>query len=177
MNFWCLHQSKHVLRHNAAEIDVKSKKNRKLLLKVFGPLYSFKYLDDRLRCVYCADVREHLDHIPPLSALDKFGTKQFRKNEIEFMTVPSCKLCNTALGSRLYLTYEDRLVFLYNRIIDKIEKTPIWSDDEMDELGSNLKQMIKARQEKVRRDLLARLRSVESNLADIENTRRRLEST
>jgi hypothetical protein len=140
-------------------------KTRRHYEKVFGHLYTFKGMDNRLSCAYCGDTRATVDHIPPISLVAKIGTKELRKRDVELITVPACKTCNATLAARPLATYEERLVFMYNKTIDQMESKTFWSDDEMNELGGRLKQMVVAKQMHLRRELTERLRGMERNLA------------
>ncbi len=77
--------------------------------------------------------------------------------------------CNTELGAKRFGTYEERLHFMYERLQLKIEKETLWSKDELDELQGNLKRMITARQLTLKKELINRLRGVESNILAIDN--------
>lgn len=142
-------------------------KTRKTHMKLFGHLYTFNGMDNRLSCAYCGDTRSTVDHIPPISLVAKIGTKELRKRDIDLITIPACKTCNSTLGARPLATYEERLVFMYNRTLDQMESKTFWSDDEMNELDGHLKQMVVARQMHLRRELTERLRGMERNLAKL----------
>lgn len=143
---------------------------RKSAIAIFGSLYTFESFGDRLSCAYCGDVRECIDHIPPLSVVAKYGTDAMRERGIDLMTVPSCNPCNRDLGGRPLATYEERLLFLYERLVQKIEKKEgIWSADEIDkELTGNLKRMVEAKHRIFMREVVHRLRGIEEKISSIE---------
>lgn len=142
--------------------------NRKFLEKVYGKLYSFAKMETRLICAYCGDVRSTVDHVPPLSVVAKVGMREIRKRDIDLLLYPCCTSCNSLLGARMLATYDERLLFIYKSLMNKIESVTLWSDDEIDELGGNLKRMVRARQLHIRRELILRLRGTERNLAGVD---------
>lgn len=145
-------------------------KARKHLELLYGELYEFKHNGDRLSCYYCGMPRYCLDHVPPISLVGKIGTKKLKELEIEFYKVPCCDFCNSALGSVRLISEEERLVFLYNHINKKIEKQALWSSSEIEELTGNLRNMIAGRQNRIRNELITRLKAIEKRIAEIENT-------
>ena len=143
-------------------------KSRRLHIQLFDHLYEFDPKGDRLACAYCGDVRETIDHIPSISVVAKVGTKQLRKKGIKTIKVPCCRACNQELGALHLATFEERLGYLYDRLLRRTEKSSIWSPDELDELAGELKRMIGAKQEHIRREVLVRLRGMEKRLASLE---------
>lgn len=144
--------------------------NRKRMLSVYGGLYTFETFGDRLRCAYCGDVRECVDHVPPLYIVDKHGTDELRSMGVELITVPCCNPCNQELGARPLATYEERLNFLYLRLLDKVEnKHGIWSEQEInEELTGNLRRMVAAKHNIFMREVIQRLRGIEERISSLE---------
>jgi len=141
--------------------------HRKQLLAVYGQLYTFDARGDRYKCVYCGDVRECVDHVPPLTLVESKTPEALRDAGVMLITYPCCSTCNEQLGSKPLATYEERLIFLYNRYLDKADRQPMWQQWEIDELGGELKKLVLARQLQLRRELLARIRGIEHNMGDI----------
>ena len=144
-------------------------KNRNLNLELYSSLYSFRTFGDRLSCAYCGDVREGVDHIPPLSVVASVTPAKLRKLEVDLISVPCCSTCNGTLGGRKIGTYEERLHFLYSRLQAKLESSVFWSNDEIDELSGNLRVMVLSKQLQLRRECLLRLRGMERSLSRLKN--------
>jgi len=61
--------------------------------------------------------------------------------------VPACSECNRRLGSRLLVTVPDRARYLLGRNTVKWKKllnSPDWDEDEIEQLGGNLRRRIRA---------------------------------
>ena len=142
----------------------ESKHRRLWLEKTYGSLYELETFGDRHSCAYCGDLRELLDHCPPLHLVDKLTIKQVRKLDIPMILVPCCSQCNRMLGGRHLPRYEDRLAFLYRKVSDKVERCSIWSSSELENLTGELQRMVTARQVHIRREYLNRLRGIEERL-------------
>lgn len=138
------------------------------LIKTYHHLYEFHDLGHRLQCAYCNDVRETLDHVPPISLVHKMTPTIMRERGVKFILLPACKHCNQILSSRPLANYEERLLFVYNRTQDYLEDKTFWSDDDLKELTGNLKRMIEAKQLTLRREYMIRLRGMEYNLVRVE---------
>ena len=93
-------------------------------------------------CFYCGSRNGvTLDHQPPISRVSDYEALNL-KHEM-YLKVPCCRLCNGLLGSKLSESLYERKQQLNNLIrkhYKKCLKTPVWEDDELDELGHNLKQ-------------------------------------
>lgn len=104
-------------------------KSRKLALSLFDHLYEFNSRNgDRLKCVYCGDIRECLDHSPPVSTVGKVGTKKLKELGVKFYKYPCCKTCNTVLSDKPLVTFEERILFLYNKLLAKSDKASLWNN-------------------------------------------------
>jgi hypothetical protein len=146
------------------------KQRRKQLIRDYGSLYTFHSMGDRMACAYCGDVRETVDHIPALAVVDRVTPEKLRENKIKMITVPCCRACNQALSYRMLGSYEERLGFLYKRLLDKAQTANYWTAGEIEEaeIHGELKRMIEARSAHTKREILVRLRGMEKNIADIE---------
>jgi len=144
---------------------MRSRKSRKHNMAVFDQLYELDYRGNRLECAYCGDVRSELDHCPPIAVVGLVGTKKLRERGVKFRKYPCCSACNNTLGGKPLTSYGERLLYLYNNLLKKAEKLPHWSDDEIEELGGDLKRQVKARQLHTRREVTTRLRGMERSLA------------
>jgi len=101
---------------------------------------------------------------------EKYSLSELRKIEfnIGLFLYPACRWCNQTLGAKELFTYEERLLFLYHKLHEKLDMCTLWSNEEIEELDGELKRMIKARQIQIRREYLMRLRGVEINIARID---------
>jgi hypothetical protein len=64
---------------------------------------------------------------------------------------PACEECNVTLGSKLFVTVETRAAYLLGALSAKYKKLlkgPMWSEDELEELGSSLRMHVEAVQAK-----------------------------
>lgn len=144
---------------------------RDRLQMLYGHLYEFDPREDRMKCCYCGDVRECVDHVPALHVVDMLGSKKVRELDVDFFLYPSCHKCNSTLHASFLLTYEERLSFLYDHYLKKADKETFWPIDEIEELGGSLRDMIVARQKQLRRELLDRIRGIEINLCNLGKRR------
>lgn len=147
----------------------KARAARKHYEAVFGELYEFQSYGDRLSCAYCGQPRYCLDHVPPISLVAKIGTKKLRELKVDLYKVPCCDFCNSALNAVRLASFEERLVYLYNYINKRLDKQTVWSEYELEEITGNLKRMIQGKQYKIKTELIARLRVIETKLAALEN--------
>lgn len=142
-------------------------KSRKQNKNLVGSLYRRVYGFDMDRCAYCNDLRQNLDHVPPLSVAVNLDLEEAKKDKIKLLLYPCCNYCNQILGSRKLYTYEERLMFLYNHTIRKIKtENKLWSLDEIKEHGPNLKQMVVADRNK-QIELAKRLEKYEQSICNL----------
>lgn len=119
------------------------------LQKIYGFLYKRHMQGVNVsECFYCADLRQCLDHVPPISAFNKISMDYYRKNKITFSLIPCCNQCNGKLGDKLFLTVGERLEFLerfYETELRKIKAR--WTEDEITQLGRGLVDYIRAKKD------------------------------
>jgi len=109
----------------------------------------YKWLFKGGKCYYCGDLADTKDHVPPVSAAYSFGADYFTEKKIPLLKVPACRSCNLLLGSLPYWTLGSRVKYLYERIQKKYHKilaSEEWDDEELEELGYNLKNYIETHQ-------------------------------
>lgn len=139
-------------------------KRRALAKKEIGRLYSRIKNHDLGICYYCGDKRECLDHVPPLSIAVDLDLDQFRKKGGRLLLVPSCGQCNSLLGAKRLGSICERVNLLWNAYARLIERTDHrWSQEEMDELGRNLRGVVEAGARKSR-EYIRKLRGIEYRL-------------
>jgi hypothetical protein len=91
-------------------------------------------------CVYCGDPACSKDHVPPISRVDDYLSLGLRREV--FIKVPSCLSCNKMLGDSLQDNFLDRVEVLKGKMFVKWCKMigwVEWDDDELEELGVNLR--------------------------------------
>lgn len=126
-------------------MDVK--KHRRNLEKRYGQLYVRMFFreGEAQVCVYCGNVAETQDHVPPLDWVYCLGTSYFGSAGIRLLLVPACGECNVELGPRKLFTIKDRtrwLIGRYEKKYERFTKGLIWDMEDVDELGRGLKRYV-----------------------------------
>lgn len=96
-------------------------------------------------CIYCGEIAEARDHVVPVSYSQT--SRYYRRGT----TVPSCAECNNLLGSISYHTVEERTQYLFKRYTEKFKdllQLCLWSEAEINELGTNLQCKLQERNKK-----------------------------
>lgn len=95
-------------------------------------------------CTYCGEAADTLDHLSPRSF--EGGTAKLRGGSDPGETVPACRECNSALGSTLCKSVEEKagvvhkfLKRRYGRV-----KSPVWADEELSTLGPTARSAVLA---------------------------------
>lgn len=85
-------------------------------------------------CWYCGELAASRDHVKPQSAT----------NSVKSFTVPCCRHCNSVLGDIALYSDAERGRYIANRLIEKLKECadPEWEDNEIEELGYNLKTVV-----------------------------------
>lgn len=119
-----------------------------MFVRVYDQLYvplPLKNKADRYLCYYCGEPCDCLDHQPPISVIDKMVTAKIK---FEAFKIPSCNHCNNILHSVATKTVKERFDLLKKRLYKKRYKeiiaTTQWTDEELSELGANLRQMVES---------------------------------
>jgi len=98
-------------------------------------------------CTYCGDTADSLDHFIPHSYAQKNGEpKSFARSK----TIPACRECNCILGTRLFYSIGERAAYLKDRYLSRYKKilsTPEWDDEELEDMGYNMRMLIETSQE------------------------------
>lgn len=123
---------------------------RKMMLKKHGMLYKRMYTFPWDKCAYCDGESDSLDHVPALSLLDGIDIVNYLKNGGKFRLYPCCLTCNRMLQATPCLSYYDRLDVLIKKYTKKLSKMTVWTEDELYEMGRNMKVYIQAHQAKIR---------------------------
>ena len=136
---------------------------RKRAVREIGQLYKRAKGFDLAKCAYCGDLRQALDHVPPISyAYSSIDIPKFLKNGGAFLLFPVCDCCNQLLGAKTLISYAERVQWLYKKYAELIIETS-WSEEELEEIGRGLKTMILA-YEKQRKEYIKKLHEIESKM-------------
>lgn len=115
----------------------------------------FRLLDAPFLCVYCGELGQAFDHVSPASlhrVLSRF-TEESITDDIRGALVLSCNDCNSALlGNCPEWLLSRRIKALKSRMLSKYNtklNSYLWEDDEIDELGSNLRSHVRVENHKI----------------------------
>ena len=111
-----------------------------------------------MNCHYCGAPADTKDHIIPISYL-----RNSRPNAARGIgdTVDCCRECNNLLGAKALFSIEERAHEIAECLTRRYKKelnAPIWTDEEIEELGPSLQKSIKAKQF-LRDEILERIRN------------------
>ena len=113
-------------------------------------------------CHYCGAPAATKDHIVPISYNYTNRPKYHRSKGGE--TVDCCRECNTLLGAKALFSIQERaheVAECLERRYKKELNAPIWTKEDLEELGSTLQKQIKAKQF-LRDEILERTRNAVS---------------
>lgn len=143
-------------------------KNERLKrLSQYGGLFTRMAKVSLDECWYCGAPRETLDHCPPISSVETLDITRFKKNGGEFLLIPSCFDCNTLLGAKRLGAPNERLAYLllkYTKITN--EHFCNWEEDQIAEMGYNLKDMI-YKKDKMMREYLVKLKAIRAKMSSL----------
>ena len=120
-------------------------KDRKAMVKAVGGWYRRHRSADPKQCFYCGARSQAWDHCPPVVWAYCLGFDECVKHGAQFVTVPVCKECNCALGSKRLLSLAQRKGFIAERLRNmyrKIRANPLWSVKELEELHGRLREHV-----------------------------------
>lgn len=142
------------------------KQRRRLLEKKYHHYYKRTTLFDLNNCSYCGAPSQLLDHVPPLSSLDNINIKNYQKQKGKFILYPSCVECNAILGSYPEVSILKRLDKLQDKYEKKLKTIPLWTKEELNELGYNLKTYIERNRQTA--DFLAeKINNIQSRISEL----------
>jgi hypothetical protein len=100
-------------------------------------------------CMYCGMPSQAIDHVPALARVASLFDDGLGPDELKL--VPSCGQCNAWLGHKPLDDIKSRAKYVRDRIADLLRplRTLDWQDDEVAELGHNLRSMVRASMVKV----------------------------
>jgi len=100
-----------------------------------------------LSCYYCGDDADTLDHTIPVSFYSTRPTRKGMKSRYTdpVPVVDCCVECNSTLHSNLIIDVRGRASLIKEKYLQKYKKflnLPIWSDEDINELGKVLRSVI-----------------------------------
>lgn len=113
-------------------------------------------------CHYCGDNADTLDHIIPIAYNYIKRPKKSKSRGGE--TVHCCRECNSFLGSKALFSIKERASEIAECLDHHYYKelnAPVWSDEEISELGPTLKRQVESRQF-LRLEVVERIRNATS---------------
>lgn len=96
-------------------------------------------------CVYCGDPATVKDHCPPISRVDDYKSLGLKRES--YFLVSSCEHCNGILSDSLQESIFKRIEEAKDLLEKKFKKSlsvPEWDEDEIQELGKNLRSKVRA---------------------------------
>lgn len=146
-------------------------KERQRLLKIHGSKYKVHRHETIYRnvCFYCSEPADTVDHCPPINAVEEYSKEYWKREQIPFVTVWSCRNCNSVLGSKLLFSLYERTQYIEDKLLNKYDKAhTLWTDEEIKELGYSLQTSVKASIEKSK-VLLHRARKAQERLLEYDS--------
>jgi hypothetical protein len=92
-------------------------------------------------CIYCGVVADTIDHVPPQSARPRI-IQMGMVSHYHFRTVPACRECNCALGTRSPWSLVDRKAWVKTWIKRRYARyltIPDWEPEDLARLGPMLR--------------------------------------
>ena len=90
-------------------------------------------------CVYCGETATTWDHFLPVAVAARLIEMQALQGGL--VLLPSCRDCNGLAGARIFTTVAAKRRFLKQRIAERAAKylqAPVWTEEELGELGWEL---------------------------------------
>lgn len=120
-----------------------SEQDRKIYEDWYRPFWP-KRTESYFQCFYCGDPADTMDHQPPISRIN--GYRQLGLMHEFYVKVPCCRECNSLLGNTLTEDLIERDLLAKEKITKKYKRDlalPLWDENEVNELGRNLREGIK----------------------------------
>lgn len=120
-------------------------------ISICGHLYKKKFRNYKF-CVYCGDPATEWDHVFPVSVaanVDWMSNRTLYEYRRGLVMVPSCGECNNVACDGIYKSVVEKrnaIHIVLRRRYRKILSVPLWSDDELSELGHSMRTSVLASQ-------------------------------
>lgn len=114
-------------------------------------------------CTYCGEPADTIDHTIPYSWFRNTGSDRRHGESVGFMTY-CCRECNSILGSRIFPTFQQRLLYLNNRLRERHRKdmSVMWDKEDLSKVSGRLKQYIE-QQNRINKRQRARVSWIDSH--------------
>ena len=100
----------------------------------------YEFCGHSFRCAYCGEPSDNIDHTVPKSlVLEKPSIGQ----RYCLIKVSACAECNTFAGRNIHKTFQERRLFIANKVKNKyasVLRTGDWTKSELRSLGRSLRQ-------------------------------------
>lgn len=99
-------------------------------------------------CAYCGERYTDIEHLVPHSWFEKVSAKA---GDYWTWLLPSCSECNSIASDQLFATPRNKREYVQKRLIARYDFAFIseqWTQEEIEELGPNLRQYVSANQAK-----------------------------
>jgi hypothetical protein len=138
--------------------------DRRSAERIVGALYKRAPGYDLSVCAYCGDLRQCLDHVPPISVARYLNLDELKE---KLLLYPSCTYCNSVLGKKHLFNYAERLHHLYVKTLKRIkDENRQWTTEELKELGPNLRGMVEVSYKK-QQFLIAKYKAYEERICQL----------
>ena len=111
----------------------------------FHKYYIFNECDFNI-CIYCGELSQSLDHIPPLNIFKFCTLVELRERGILLLIVPACKECNSLLLDKEILSLQERKKYIRLKLVERnidLLNMPKWTLEELQHLSIEMLDYIK----------------------------------
>tara|TARA_R100000008_G_C3499301_1_gene122835 strand:- start:42 stop:458 length:417 start_codon:yes stop_codon:yes gene_type:complete len=101
-----------------------------------------------MNCYYCGEKSDTLDHTIPVSFYSTRPTRKGMKSKYKdpVPVVDCCGECNATLNNKLIIDVRERADYLKEKYIKKYKRilnSPIWDEDDIENMGKTLRACIR----------------------------------
>lgn len=108
----------------------------------------YQWLWKGVKCYYCGDSADTIDHIPALSVAYSLGAERIHRHGFKLWKVNCCRECNVCLSDKFLISPDRRGRWLYSYYLTKRYKRIIenqgvrFTQEELEEFGPNLRSFL-----------------------------------
>lgn len=116
--------------------------SRRIILSVYKLRKQLKESDEPVWCEYCGLPADTVDHVKPVAYTNAIEHLAKISNT---KLVYCCRECNSIAGSRVFQSLAAKRAYIQQRLRQKYKKylkMPNWSEDELSEMGSEMRRYI-----------------------------------
>lgn len=99
-------------------------------------------------CAYCGLLATDREHVTPRAWIEKCKSLKSSGVDVEIpkeIIVPSCRECNLVASDRIFESFQEKRKYIREKIYKRHKKhitQELWRDEEIDELGGRLRELI-----------------------------------